>query len=156
MGLVSRIFEEGMREMKAKVGLDLLVKHLEWRLERKAIPEIPRLVPPCPRYLTSHCAMCSSEDPGSDCLWLLARGSGTWQGKWQGHLALWASGCAPPYSSYLQFVASPLLVPFVAVKLCLPQNSLLCSANSQDLWHCQLDCVSELKMGQGWNPWLPK
>lgn len=39
MGLVSRIFEEGMREMKAKVGLDLLLKHLEWRLERKAIPE---------------------------------------------------------------------------------------------------------------------
>lgn len=88
--------------------------------------------------------MCSLEDPGSDCPWLLASGSGTWQGKWQGHLAPWASGFAPPYSSYLQFLASPLLVPSVAVKLCRLQNSLLCSANSQDLWHCQSDYVSEL------------
>lgn len=67
IGLVSRIFEEGMGEIKTKVGLDLLLKHLEWRLERKTTPGTPRFVPPCPKYLTSHCAMCSSEDPGSDC-----------------------------------------------------------------------------------------
>lgn len=93
--------------------------------------------------------MCSLEDPGSDCPWLLASGSGTWQGKWQGHLAPWASGFAPPYPNSLQFLASPLLVPSVAVKLQLQNSRLPCSANSQNLWHLQPGCVPELKMGLG-------
>lgn len=121
------------------------------------MPKLPMLVPPRPKYLTSHCAMCSLEDPGSDCPWLLASGSDTdtWWGKWQEHLVPWSTGIpwtsafAPPYHNSLQFLASPPLVLSVAVILHLLQNSFLCSASSQDVWHLQAGCVPELIMGLG-------
>lgn len=145
MGLVPRIF--GMGELKPRIGGTARSLIRAFRVEmRKTIPRLPRLVPTCPKYLSSHCAMCSLEDPGSDCPWLLASGAGTWQGKWQGHSVPWASGFAPPYPNSLLFLASPFLVPSVALKLCLLQNSLPHSASSHDLWHLQSGCVSELKM----------
>lgn len=115
-GLVPRIFEEGMDEMKTRVGGRARFLIVSLRVEIRG--RVSQLSPTLPKYLTSHCAMCSLEDPGSDRLWLLARGPGTWQGKWQRHLATWASGFAPPYPNSLQFLlASPPLVPSVAAKL---------------------------------------
>lgn len=60
-----------------------------------------------------------------------------------------ASGFAALYPNSLHFLASPLLVPSVTVKLCFLQDSLPHSASSYDPWHLQSSCVSELQMELG-------
>lgn len=83
MGLVPRVFEKGMGEMKTRIGsrARFLITAFRVEIRGRQYQGFLDYSHPTPKYLTSHCAMCSLEDPRSDSPWLLADGSGTWQGK---------------------------------------------------------------------------
>lgn len=67
--MVSRIFGRNGRDEGESWAYISYYRNV--RVERR---------PSLSQYLTSHCAMGSLEDPGSDCSWLLASGSDTCQG----------------------------------------------------------------------------